>query len=64
VIDGTGALISAITQVILGYMNTDQIFYLFAGYTFLGAISLTPILWKDYQMRNTKVIDLQTDQNI
>ncbi len=62
VIDGTGALLSAVTQVLLAYLDTDLIFYVFAIYTFLGGLALTPILIKDYRNRknggvNEKLID-------
>lgn len=50
VIDGTGALLSAVTQVLLAYLDTDLIFYVFAIYTFLGAVALTPMMIQDIRV--------------
>ena len=50
VIDGTGALLTALTQLFLGYLHTDLIFYVFAIYTFLGAVALTPMMIQDIRV--------------
>lgn len=56
-IDGTGALLTALTQLFLGYLQTNLIFYVFAIYTFLGGMALTPILIKDYRNRKNGVLN-------
>ena len=47
-IEGSGALFAAISQLLISALPNEGIFYLFSGECILGALVLLPLFLKDY----------------